>query len=239
MPRAKKKVEEQTNDIENAAPANEVDDTVKTQEGAVGLVEDRTPESEKEQDEDSAIKNAAPANDVDEPVENQMNPGLSEKDRSEDDSAEEEDKEATKAWDTLAPAQKVDETVENQMNPGINMVDRTPDRQIVADSAGITYDVSKSYPELVDPEREANLAAKGKMRHDEAVLNAKDFRKEGDENDNNVSIEFVNTGLSALGHVWRAGETVRVAKDKIRPWMKQSESEQEERYGKVMFKVVK
>jgi hypothetical protein len=230
----KKKVAEQANPIEDAAPANEVDQTVVNQENPVDKAEDRTPESEKPQEEDAAIKDAAPANEVDETVENQENPVQSEEDRSEE-SSEVEDKEATKAWDTLAPAAEVDETVVNQMFPGENMVDRNPGPQIVADSAGVTYDVSKPVPELIDPSAEETEQERARAKQTGAAMNAADFRE---ENEDNVTIEFVSTGLSAFRHVWKQGEVLRYKKDAMRPWMKQSREEQEERYGRQMFKIV-
>jgi hypothetical protein len=237
MPPRKKaapKVEPQANPIEDAAPANEVDQPVVNQENPVDNAEDRTPQSEKPQDEDAAIKDAAPANDVDETVENQENPISSEEDRSEE-TTEEKDKEATKAWDTLAPAAEVDETVVNQMFPGENMVDRNPGPQIVEDSAGVAYDVSKPVPELVDPDAEATAQERARAKQTGAAMNAADFRE---ENEDNVTIEFLSTGLSAFRHVWKAGETLRYKKSELRPWMKKSREEQEERYGRHMFKIV-
>lgn len=240
--RATPKVEQSVNEIENAAPANEVDQPVVNQENPVDNAVDRTPESEKDQEEDAAIKHAAPANKVDEPVENQEQPGKSEKDRSEDAGKPDEDPERTKAWDTLAPALPVDETVENQMNPGVNMVDRQPERQLVEDSAGVVYDVSKSVPELVDADVEAREAEKARIRQQEAVLNPAEWREE-DEDKTYIVLVFVNTGLLGLGKVWKKGEVLRVAGEEHQStfdtngnsWLDLSASEQEERYGRVMF----
>lgn len=245
MPPRKKaapKVEQPVNEIENAVPAQEVDQTVINQENPIDNAVDRTPESEKDQDEDAAIKDAAPAKDVDETVENQEQPGKSEKDRSEDSNAPAEDPERTKAWDTLAPALPVDETVENQMNPGVNMVDRQPERQLVEDSAGVTYDVSKSAPELVDVESEERQQERARIRQSEAVLNPAEWREE-DEDKDYIVLVFINTGLLGLGKVWKKGETLKVVKDDDQgtrdingdSWLDLSQSEQEERFGRVMF----
>jgi hypothetical protein len=245
MPPRKKatpKVEQPNNEIENAAPAQEVDQTVINQENSVDNAVDRTPESEKSQAEDTAIKDAAPANDVDVTVENQEQPGKSEEDRSEDAGDPDEDPERTKAWDTMAPAQEVDETVQNQMNPGVNMVDRQPERQLVEDSAGIVYDVSKSVPELVDADVEERETEKARIRQQEAVLNPAEWR-EDDEDKTYIVLVFVNTGLLGLGKVWKKGETLKVAGDQHQStfdtngnsWLDLSASEQEDRYGRVMF----
>jgi hypothetical protein len=245
MPPRKKatpKVEQPVNEIENAAPANEVDQTVVNQENPIDNAVDRTPESEKAQDEDAAIKDAAPANEVDITVENQENPIKSEEDRSEDAGDPDEDPERTKAWDTLAPAMEVDATVENQMNPGVNMVDRQPERQLVEDSAGIVYDVSKTVPELVDADVEAREEEKARIRQQEAVLNPAEWR-EDDEDKTYIVLVFVNTGLLGLGKVWKKGETLKVVQDEDQgtrdingdSWLDLSAEDQEKRYGRVMF----
>jgi hypothetical protein len=161
---------------------------------------------------------------VDETVENQENPVTSETERP----STETEESATPP--KMAAANRVDETVENQMNPGVNMVDRTPEPQIVADSAGIEYDVSKSTPELVVDDRAEEKAT---IKQNEAVLNPAEWREE-DENKEYFEIYFVETGLSTT-KVWKKGESLKVLAGDEDDWMKLSASEQKDRYGRVMF----
>lgn len=162
---------------------------------------------------------------VDKTVENQENPVQSEVSREST-----ETKPEPAEYVKNVPAHEVDETVENQMNPGINMVDRNPDPEIVTDSAGIAYDVSKAYPELVDTEdREAE---KNKIRQDNAVLDA---RTDKDNDEDLIEIEFLENGFTT-SRVWKKGETLRVHKDGEEPWMNLSEKEQKDLYsGRKMF----
>jgi len=161
---------------------------------------------------------------VDETVVNQENPGTSEEARPSTET--EPSPEAPK----MAPANEVDETVLNQMNPGTSEVDRNPGPQVVADSAGIEYDVSKSTPELVVDDRAEEKAAR---RQNDGALNAADWREEKNDAER-FSIYFVSTGLSTT-KVWKKGETLEVTAGTEEDWMKLSASDQEDRYGRVMF----
>jgi hypothetical protein len=166
---------------------------------------------------------------VDETVENQENPGTSVEDRS-DDSGKDESPVAK-----MAPAQQVDEAVENQLNPGVNMVDRNPDPVLVTDDAGITRDINKTpSPELVDLDAKEREQEKARIRQNDAAMNAADWREEESDVEK-ISIEFVESGLTAYGQVWKTGQTLSVEKDKAEEWMSLSESEQKERYKKVFF----
>jgi len=169
-----------------------------------------------------ARKSSAPK--VDETVVNQEAPGTSETERPSTET------EASPEAPKMAPANEVDETVLNQMNPGTSEVDRNPGQQIVTDSAGIQYDVSKSTPELIVDDRAEEKAT---VRQNEAALNAADWRDE-DSDVKHFSIYFVSTGLSTT-RVWKKGETLEVTEGTEEDWMKLSASEQEERYGRVMF----
>lgn len=225
-----------------ATATNKVDETVKNQENPVSSEEQR--ESTEEVAEPRVAKMAA-ANEVDTPVENQENPITSEEERESTDTPV-DDKEATKAWDKLAEANPVDETVENQENPGGgSFVDRNPEPVVFEDSAGIKYDVSKPYPELmVEEDSPEEKQRKARVRQTEAVMDAK---KIGDtENDHDhIEIEFVETGLTVQRHVWKKGE-VLVMEDNEQNrlsnsdsqgnvWYEQTADEQKERYGKVFF----
>lgn len=221
---------------------NKVDVTVENQENPISSEEKRESTETVSAPE---VPKMAPANEVDETVQNQMNPGTSEEERESTD-APAEDKDATKAWDTLAPANEVDETVHNQMNPGLNMVDRNPEPEVVEDSAGIKYDVSKPYPELItDESSPEEQQRKARVRQTEAVLRAKDVGETEESDRKYIEIEFLESGLTTNGHVWKKGEvlklednedTYRLNKDiEDNVWFEQSASEQEERYGKVMF----
>src|SRR3954465_8684931 len=93
-----------------------------------------------------ARKATSTTNKVDETVVNQENPVVSETER-ESTNPEPEVAEVPK----MAPANKVDDTVLNQENPGAGtFVDRNPEPVVLEDSAGVKFDVSKPYPELLD-----------------------------------------------------------------------------------------
>lgn len=173
---------------------------------------------------------------VDEPVKNQENPGTSETERG--------STERTQPAEvpSMAPAQEVDEVVQNQENPGLHEpVDRS-EPQIVTDSAGISYDVSKSPAELVtsDPEDEKR---KAELKQSTAAL---DGRTEKDDDKKYIEIEFLESGITAARRVWKAGEVLRVEDSDSgisahrsatgNVWFEMSESEQREKYGKPMFK---
>lgn len=160
---------------------------------------------------------------VDETVENQLNPGTSETERA---STQHQGNEPQVA--KMAPAMEVDETVENQINPGINMIDRNPGQQIVTDSAGIAYDVSKTTPELIQEDREEE---KNAIRQKEGALNAADWREDEQES---TEVYFLEGGLTT-NRVWKKGETLRVPKGEEFDWMNLSGKEQEDLYGRVMF----
>jgi hypothetical protein len=225
-----------------AAPANKVDETVENQENPVSSEEQR--ESTEKVAEPKVAKMAA-ANDVDVPVENQENPVISEEARESTDEPA-DDKEATKAWDKLAEANPVDETVENQENPGAGtFVDRHPEPVIFEDSAGIKYDVSKPFPELVTEEDSPEeKQRKARVRQTEAVLDAKKIGDTDNDHDH-IEIEFLETGLTVQRRVWKKGQVLIMEDNEQNRlsnsdsqgnvWYEQSAEEQKERYGKVFF----
>jgi hypothetical protein len=182
-------------------------------------------------------KSATPK--VDEPVVNQENPGTSEKERP----STEENQEAYVP--KMAPANEVDETVVNQESPGKNEpVNRNPDPFIVADSAGIQYDLNKTpQPELVQEDREAE---KNRLRQTDGALNAADWREEDKDDDRKfIEVEFLESGLTIMRKVWKKGEVLREIDDEnFRTnndngdgtyWFDQSAEDQKKRYGKVYF----
>ncbi len=153
----------------------------------------------------------------------------------------------TPAVAKAAPANKVDETVVNQESLGSgNVVDRSPEPQIVQTSSGASYDVSKSHPELVDPDAEETEARKNRLRQTDAAMSAKDLVVQ-DDNDNaeKVELEFIESGLTAQGRVWKKGQVLsftetedsRKAEADLNDdvWYELSAAEQKERYGKVFF----
>jgi hypothetical protein len=182
---------------------------------------------------------------VDETVENQENPGTSTEERGSTETPEATTPE-------MAPAQEVDDTVKNQESLGsAEVVDRNPDPQIVTDSTGSQFDVSKSAPELVDPDAEETAARRARLRQTEGAMNAKDFADENKDEDedsekkNYIVLVFVDTGLTVQGRVWRAGheckiedsEEARKAEEDSEGnvWYDLSAQEQKDRYGKVFF----
>lgn len=181
---------------------------------------------------------------VDETVVNQENPVTSEKQR------ESTEKVAEPETPKMAPAHDVDETVVNQESPGSGeFKDRNPDPQIVSDSAGIEYDVSKSQPELVDKRNsDEELERKAKLRQTESVLDAKKIEGENDEearSEKYIEIHFVDTGLTAQGTVWKRGEVLRLVDNDSTKlgnsdtngdvWYELSAEDQKRRFGRVMF----
>jgi hypothetical protein len=148
----------------------------------------------------------------------------------------------TPAKKTAAPAKSdptaVDETVVNQESPGSQEpVDRSPGQNLVTDDAGVTYDMNKTpAPEIVDLEAEERAQEKARIRQNEAALNAKDWQDEDKKDDSNtVELEFVETGLTHLGHVWKKGEILRCEESELEDWMKYSAEEQKQRYKRVYF----
>lgn len=192
-----------------------------------------------------ARKAAASAPKVDETVENQENPISSEKERE---STNTEPKEAKVP--KMAEANKVDETVVNQENPGAGeIIDRNPDPVILEDSAGIKYDVSKPYPELMDDDPDAE-ERKAQVRQNESALDAKkidgpETDDKSDENHKHFEIHFLESGLSALGSVWKKGQVLTLEDNagtkstnqdtEGHVWYDLSADQQKERYGKVFF----
>lgn len=182
-------------------------------------------------------------NKVDETVVNQENPVTSEEIRP----STEKPVELESAVVDAAPAHEVDDTVLNQESPGtFEAVDRNPEPQIVTNEVtGADYDISKSYPELVttDPETEMRRAH---IRQTEGVLNAKDIEGEDDvEEHEHIEIYFLESGLTADGRVWKAGQSLILednenARQSYKDtegnvWHDLSASQQKERYGKVFF----
>lgn len=144
-----------------------------------------------------------------------------------------------------APANKVDETVINQESLGSGkVIDRSPEPQIVETSSGASYDVSKSSPELIDPDKEETEARRARLRQTDAALNAKDLVEQDDDR-KKVELEFVETGLTAQGRVWKRGEILSFEEtEETRKantdnnddvWYELSADKQKERYGKVFF----
>lgn len=186
----------------------------------------------------------ASTNKVDETIVNQENPISSEKQRESTDTNVEEAR-----VPEMAPAHEVDETVFNQEHPGAGeLVDRNPDPVVLEDSAGIKYDVSKPYPELMsdDPEAEER---KARIRQTEAALNAKDIEGPEDDKDSDnrkhIEIHFLESGLTAQGTVWKKGQILRLedseeahklsADTEGNVWYDLSANAQKDRYGKVFF----
>lgn len=142
---------------------------------------------------------------------------------------------------------RVDETVRNQESLGSgNVVDRNPDPQLVQDPfSGATYDVSKSSPELVDPDAEENEIRKNKLRQEGGVLNAKDFESDEQDETPKIKLEFLESGLTAGGRVYKKGETLELEDTESarkthedldgNVWYELSANEQKTRYGKVFF----
>jgi hypothetical protein len=225
-----------------AAKATEVDETVKNQENPVTSTEDRTPEDTTERD--SVVKNVE-ANEVDETVRNQENP-FSEVSERESTNDTVENRVAE-----MAPAQEVDVTVRNQESLGsAEVVDRNPDPELVEDPiTGAIYDVSKSDRELVDPDKEETEARRARLSQTEGVLNAKEIDgpedQEAPETPSKFAVEFLESGLSVLGRVWKKGqilelEDVETTREQNKDtngdiWYELSAEEQKERYGKVFF----
>lgn len=128
-----------------------------------------------------------------------------------------------------APKKVVDETVVNQENPGTSAVDRNPEPQLVTKDNGVTYDISKSAPEVVVDSREAE---KNRIRQTESVLDA---RTDKEPNKDFFTIEFVESGLTYAQRVWKKGETVDIPKSRTKAWMDLTDEEQVARWGKVKF----
>jgi hypothetical protein len=149
----------------------------------------------------------------------------------------------------MTPAQEVDDTVKNQESLGsAEVVDRNPEPTIVQNSTnGAFYDVSKSAPEVVDPEADENESRQNRLRQTSGALNAKDFADENADEDkpSKISLEFLESGLSASGKVWRKGEVLELddSEEARAPykdtegnvWYDLSANEQKEKYGKVFF----
>lgn len=223
-----------------AAAAKKVDETVVNQENPISSEKAR---ESTDKVEETAVAKMAPANEVDEPVVNQEHPGTSDKDRgtTNPDPVEPE-------FAKMAPAQEVDITVVNQESLGAGeVVDRNPDPEIVENPiTGASYDVSKSTPELIDPNKEDADARNARLRQTEGVMNAKDLvEHDEDKASKKIEIEFVESGLTAQGRVWKKGQVLTVddnddarrinADSEDNVWYEYSAEEQKERYGKVFF----
>lgn len=117
----------------------------------------------------------------------------------------------------------VDETVRNQESLGSgNVVDRNPVQP--------------------DPEALADEARKNRFSQTNAVLDAKDFT---DKTPAKISVEFLQTGLTIGGKVWKRGEVFEIedSESSVKAhqdlqgncWYDLSASEQKDRYRKVFF----
>lgn len=143
------------------------------------------------------------------------------------------------------PAHEVDDTVKNQENPGaVEPVDRNPGPQVVTDAEGISYDVSKSSPELLqEKDSDEELARKARLKQESAVLDARDQDETRERKF--IEVEFVSTGLTAKSKVWKAGEILRfedteqsrlaTASKEGKLWYDMTAEEQKKRFGRVMF----
>lgn len=147
---------------------------------------------------------------------------------------------------TAPAATKVDDTVVNQESLGSGtVVDRSPESQIVDTATGASYDISKSHPELIDPDKEETEARRARLRQTDAALNAKDLISNVDVQPTKVELEFVESGLTAQGRVWKRGEVLSFEEtEETRKsnednngdiWYELSTVAQKERYGKVFF----
>lgn len=142
---------------------------------------------------------------------------------------------------------KVDATVLNQESPGsLDVVDRSAGPQIIESTSGATYDISKAHPELVDSDRDATEARRARVLQTDAAMNAKDFNESASVTEGvRFELEFVESGLTAQGRVWKKGEILSfVETEETRKanadlnddvWYELSTSEQKDRYGKVFF----
>jgi hypothetical protein len=163
---------------------------------------------------------------VDPTVVNQENPGTSEEARP----STETDQDKAAVPPKMAPAFPVDDTVLNQENPGTIAVDRNPGPQVVTDSAGVAYDVSKGpSPEIIQDDREEE---KNRIRQTEAALDA---RSEPTDDEDYFTIYFTESGLTYAQTVWKKGEYVQVHKSREKPWMSMSDEDQKRRFGRVKF----
>jgi hypothetical protein len=146
----------------------------------------------------------------------------------------------------MAPANEVDETVVNQENPGgAEMVDRHPEPVIYTDDTGIKYDVGRAHPELVTSNPEEDKR-KARVRQTESVMDAKNLVEDEDKDSrNHIEIEFLESGLTAQGRVWKAGQVLRMEDTESNRnsnkdadgdlWYELSKEEQKNKYGKAFF----
>lgn len=177
---------------------------------------------------------------VDEPVKNQEEPFAHTVERP----STEKQSTAPEVAKNIA-AHEVDDTVKNQENPGAaEPVDRNPGPQVVTDSEGISYDVSKSSPELIqEKDSDEEQARKAKLKQESAALDARGQDETRDRK--YIEIEFVSTGLTAKSKVWKAGEVLKLedseqtrlatASTDGKLWYEMTAEEQKNRFGRVMF----
>jgi hypothetical protein len=139
---------------------------------------------------------------------------------------------------------KVDDTVKNQESPGaVEPVDRNPEAQIVEDN-GAQFDISKPYPELIDPDAEETEARRARLRQTDGAMNAKDLVESDEkEDEDKVVLEFVESGLTAEGRVWKKGQIFEIPEgsrnrntdSEGNVWYDLTAAQQKDRYGKVFF----
>lgn len=186
-------------------------------------------------------KKRATTKPVDETVINQESPVTSEKERESTNPEPREDE-----FVKQAPANEVDITVVNQESLGAGEVVDRSEPVIVEDAAGVKHDISGAFPQLVDDESDETAQRRARLRQTDAVMNAKDLVESDDENkENTITLEFVESGLTALGTVWKKGQQVSLedteqAREPHKDtegnvWFDLTAEEQKKRYGKVFF----
>jgi hypothetical protein len=135
----------------------------------------------------------------------------------------------------------VDSTVKNQESLGsAEVVDRR-EPVLVTDDSGTTFDKSGPAPEIVDPNKDETEARNARLRQTEAALSAKEGKQ--DLSKDKVNLEFVETGLTVMGKVWKRGEVLTLDPEarnleqdtEGNVWYEMSTDDQKERFGKVFF----
>lgn len=137
----------------------------------------------------------------------------------------------------------VDDTVKNQENLGSAPVVDRSEPVLVTDETGTTFDRSKSSPEIVDPNAEETEAYRARVRQTDAALNAKEGKDESDAKDGEFNLEFVESGFTVMGRVWKRGQVLKIDPEarnleqdtEGNVWYDLSAAEQKERFGKVFF----
>lgn len=154
---------------------------------------------------------------------------------------------ARKRAPAKAAAPVVDPTVKNQESPGSNvMVDRHPDPVIMEAANGVQYDISKGAPELVQADQEEVDARRARARQTDSVVDAKNIVDSPTDTERKyIVLEFVASGLTVQGKVWKRGEVLRMedteatrkaSQDtKGNVWYELSADDQQQRYGHVKF----